>query len=156
MQERNRELYVARDRSKSKYVVEKARLDLLEANYVEQSTPMPDQDELLTIGALWKQGTTAQRWAVLSSLFERGEMRNGKIMGFKPRADRVARVRFLIDMALVGFHMNQLTTMFGISSGSGKGGLRTRSSIYLRSLSLDGVWTFRAKLFVVPLSAGSQ
>jgi hypothetical protein len=71
----------------------------------------------------------AQRWNVLNSLFERIELKDGRIMGFKPRADRVGRVRLLIDTAIAFSGMTrslaELKAMLTTDSGSGKGGIRT-------------------------------
>jgi DNA invertase Pin-like site-specific DNA recombinase len=132
-QERNQELYVDGDRDRAKYTAEKTRMVALAASYEEQDTPMPDKAELLTLGEMWRDGDVAQRWKVLSSLFERIELRDRKIVGFKPRADRVGRVRLLINTAIdyaIGFDEEADAAMaegpgaLNIS-GSGEGGIRT-------------------------------
>ncbi|HCF99493.1 MAG TPA: hypothetical protein DEV93_03005 [Chloroflexi bacterium] len=132
-EERNQELYVDGDRDKATYAAEKARLVALAAAYVEQETAMPEKAELLTLGAMWRDGDVSQRWKVLSSLFEHIEMRDRKIVGFKPRADRVGRVRRLINTAVdyaIGFDEEADAAMADDPgalniSGSGEGGIRT-------------------------------
>src|SRR5947208_828478 len=77
-----------------------AKRDALKAQIGEnesQTTPLPDKGELLTIGEMWRKGDVKQRWTVLSSLFERIEMRDRKVAGFKPRADTTGKVRMLIQ-----------------------------------------------------------
>jgi len=137
--ERNNELYVDGARDRAKFDAEKARLERLDAEYAEQATPLPDKDELMTISQQWEKGDVAQRWGVLSALFERIVVKEGGVIaGFKPRADRVGRVRTLIDTAIAWAHHTDMFTKSAeavfedgpgaatlTSSGSGEGGIRT-------------------------------
>lgn len=79
------------------------------------------------------QGTVGQKWGVLNALFERIVVHDGKVVGFKPRADRTAKVRVLIQTArdyAFGFD-GEMDNQDGpgaatlASSGSGKGGMTT-------------------------------
>lgn len=65
------------------------------------SADEPDSRELTTLAGKWGTGDPAQRWEVLSALFERIHVRQDrKIEGYTPRLDRANRVRLLISSAL--------------------------------------------------------
>jgi hypothetical protein len=68
---------------------------------------------------------------VLSALFEKIHVRDRKVIGYTPRADRASRVSLLVSTA---FDYATDGPGAALPRVSGKGGIQTRSSIYINSL----------------------
>jgi hypothetical protein len=97
----------------------KAELEALRrqrANYVSQLGEQPKPQELEGLAARWKAGDTLDRHELLSALFEKLHVKDGRIIGCTPRGDRVNRVRLLLGTA-----MDYLDDSRGLLDGDGPG-----------------------------------
>ena len=104
------------------YRAELLRLGRQRDAYAAMAADEPDPRELVTLAGQWRTGDAAQRRAVLGALFEKIHVRNRKVIGYTPRADRASRVSLLVSTAFdyatdgPGAHRARV---------SGKGGIRT-------------------------------
>jgi DNA invertase Pin-like site-specific DNA recombinase len=68
--------------------------------YEAQLSDDPKPQELEGVAAKWKSADPAMRHELLSALFEKLHVKNRRIIGYTPRADRGNRVALLIGTAL--------------------------------------------------------
>jgi hypothetical protein len=81
----------------------KAELEALRrqrATYAAQLVDEPKPSELEGIAAQWKSGDTHTRRELLGALFEWLHVKERRIIGYTPRADRGSRVALLLGTAL--------------------------------------------------------
>jgi len=60
----------------------------------------PKPAELEGVAAKWKSADSQTRWELLNALFEKLHVKDRRISGYTPRADRGNRVALLIGTAL--------------------------------------------------------
>jgi hypothetical protein len=123
--------YADEELTRDEYRVELARLRRQRDAYVAMSADEPDPKDLSTVSVAWRTGNEAQRWEILSALFERIHIRQDrKVEGYTPRMDRANRVRLLINTAfdyVYGWSEREAEEGPGAANRlrRGKGGIRT-------------------------------
>ncbi len=91
--------FQAEEIDEATYHAELNKLRALRDHYAADAAPDPKPAELTTLADQWKHGDAAQRRAVLSALFEKLYVVDGKIHNAQPRVDRAQQARLLVDVS---------------------------------------------------------
>lgn len=104
------------------YRTELVRLGRQRDAFAAIAAAEPDPRELVTLAGQGRSGDAERRRAVLSALFEKIHMRERKVIGYTPRADRASRVSLLVSTAF-----DYATDGPGAAKPrvNGRGGIRT-------------------------------